>query len=394
MRRNSQLFVNVGFRLACPFTIWCDWCFFGVLVAAHMCPDMIHLFEVAAFLAMTFFSRVVKKFSATHATDFDRHFLFKFVRNLLASMNVNEIMHLMFGRKLLLIALISVSRLDADLFEDGDMVILLGNTVIERAHNYGHFETGLTLAADKKNLRFRNLGWSGDTVFGHARSYFGPPQEGFNRLEADLGKLKPNVVIVCYGAVAAFEGDEGMAEFLASYDRLLKMIKKASNPRAVILVSPPPAETLDAPMPDMKEHNKRLSLYAKAIADLARKNQHTYADFFTIVGDGVKGQTSNGLHFSERGYCYVGPKFVKALGLSPVPNHQLESESGIQLRKNIIAKNKLFFQQWRPANETYLRLFRKHEQGQNVKELPMFDPLIAEREKQIEILKQSTLATK
>ncbi len=300
----------------------------------------------------------------------------------------------MLARKILLIALLSVLRLDADSFEDGDMVVLLGNTVIERAHNYGHIETSLTLAADKKNLKFRNLGWSGDTVFGHARSYFGPPQEGFDRLVADLVRLKPNVVIVCYGAVAAFEGDKGLAEFIAGYDRLLNMIKKASNPRAIILVSPPPAETLNAPMPNMNEHNKRLAVYSKAIAELAKKKQLGFADFFTVLGDEVKGQTSNGLHFTEQGYFTVAPKFVKALGLTPVPNHQLECESGVKLRKNIIAKNKLFFHQWRPANETYLRLFRKHEQGQNVKELPMFDPLIAEREKEIETLKQSTLATK
>jgi hypothetical protein len=71
-----------------------------------------------------------------------------------------------------------------------------------------------------------------------------------------------------------------------------------------------------------------------------------------------------------------------------MPNEsQLMSENGTKLRETVIAKNKLFFHQWRPANETYLRLFRKHEQGNNVKELPMFDPLIEEREKEIEALR-------
>jgi hypothetical protein len=65
-----------------------------------------------------------------------------------------------------------------------------------------------------------------------------------------------------------------------------------------------------------------------------------------------------------------------------------------KLREATVAKNKLFFFRWRPANETYLRLFRKHEQGNNVKELPMFDPLIADAEKQIEALKKTTLSLK
>jgi len=57
------------------------------------------------------------------------------------------------------------------------------------------------------------------------------------------------------------------------------------------------------------------------------------------------------------------------------------------LRKGIIEKNRLFFHRWRPANETYLYLFRKHEQGNNAKEIPQFDPIIEEREKEIEAIR-------
>ena len=75
-------------------------------------------------------------------------------------------------------------------FKDGDLICFLGNTVIERAQKYGHVEAALTLAAasEGKSVKFRNLGWSGDTVFGHARSYFGPPKEGFTRLSCAPGK--------------------------------------------------------------------------------------------------------------------------------------------------------------------------------------------------------------
>jgi len=43
----------------------------------------------------------------------------------------------------------------------------------------------------------------------------------------------------------------------------------------------------------------------------------------------------------------------------------------------------LFFNRWRPANDTYLFGFRKHEQGNNAVEIPKFDPLIEEKEKEI-----------
>jgi len=58
------------------------------------------------------------------------------------------------------------------------------------------------------------------------------------------------------------------------------------------------------------------------------------------------------------------------------------------LRQAIIAKNQLYFYRWRPQNETYLFGFRKHEQGQNAREIPQFDPLIAAREAEIFRLRQ------
>lgn len=59
-----------------------------------------------------------------------------------------------------------------------------------------------------------------------------------------------------------------------------------------------------------------------------------------------------------------------------------------QLRQAILRKNQLFFDRFRPQNETYLYLFRKHEQGNNAVEIPQFDPLIAQQEKKIFELKQ------
>jgi hypothetical protein len=54
-----------------------------------------------------------------------------------------------------------------------------------------------------------------------------------------------------------------------------------------------------------------------------------------------------------------------------------------RLRQTIIEKNRLYFYRWRPQNETYLFGFRKHEQGQNAREILEFDSLVAEREEEI-----------
>src|SRR4030095_7282248 len=51
-----------------------------------------------------------------------------------------------------------------------------------------------------------------------------------------------------------------------------------------------------------------------------------------------------------------------------------------ELRQTVVKKNELFFHRYRPENNTYLFLFRKHEQGQNAKEIPQFEPFIEEHE--------------
>lgn len=293
-------------------------------------------------------------------------------------------MHFVLG---IWLVLLSLARGEGFAFRDGDTVVLLGNTFVERAQQYGLVETELSLAAGTSEVRFRNLGWSGDTVFGTARSYFGPPQEGFDRLKADLERIKPMVVIVCYGAVAAFEGEVKLGEFVAGYDRLLEMIKTASGAREIVLVSPPPAESLPDPMPEMAEHNGRLEVYRDAIGELAKKRELRFADLYGAMKGSSEGLTQNGLHFSEKGYAVVAPKLVEAMGLTVVT----EGKGREALREKIIEKNKLFFQQWRPTNETYLRLFRKHEQGQNAKELDQFDAIIASREAEIMELKGRAL---
>jgi lysophospholipase L1-like esterase len=65
-----------------------------------------------------------------------------------------------------------------------------------------------------------------------------------------------------------------------------------------------------------------------------------------------------------------------------------ELEQVERLRRTINKKNELFFYRWRPQNITYLFGFRKHEQGNNAVEIPQFDPLVAEQEEAISVLRK------
>lgn len=216
-------------------------------------------------------------------------------------------------------------------FRDGDRIVFIGNTFIERAQSYGHLETWLTTALADRKLTFRNLGWSGDTVFGHARSYFGPPQEGFERLTKHLAEIEPTLIISAYGAVAAFEGEAGLESFVNGYQRLVGMFKESGA--RVVLMSPPPAENLPAPLPNQDAHNERLALYRDAIKTLAAKQQCGFADVFGILRETWPNLphplTDNGLHFTDEGYAAITPYLAQALGIHVSPKKvALDAPSG------------------------------------------------------------------
>src|SRR5215510_1122253 len=48
---------------------------------------------------------------------------------------------------------------------EGDRVVFIGNTFVERDIQNNYLETLLTASYPNRNITFRNLGWSGDTVF-------------------------------------------------------------------------------------------------------------------------------------------------------------------------------------------------------------------------------------
>jgi lysophospholipase L1-like esterase len=281
-------------------------------------------------------------------------------------------------------------------FKDGERIVLLGSTIIEREQKFGFLETALDLATPDKKLTVRNLGWSGDTVFGHARSYFGPPEEGIERLAKHLEMIKPTVVITCYGADMPFEGLIKMPDFITAYRKLLELVRSKSPKVRVIIVAPPPFENLGPPLPDMTDENAKLVEIRDALREFAKKQAAMFVDSFELMGGAEKERpkeplTDNGMHYGEAGYKLWATRVVEALGM---PKVDVSTPEATALRQAVIRKDFLFFNRWRPANETYLFGFRKHEQGQNAKEMDQFDPIVAEQEKKMAELKSAALAAR
>jgi lysophospholipase L1-like esterase len=353
--------------------------------------------------------------------------------------------------------------------KDGDRVVLLGGTFIERDQTYGYLETLLTARYPDRAITFRNLGWSGDTVWGEARSRFGPPAEGFAHLKQHVEALKPTVIFVCYGLNESYAGKAGLPRFEQGLNTLLDVLDKTGA--RIVMITPRRLEKLPAPLPDPTAANERLGEYVASIKKTAEARKYRVVDLFDKWRDLGKGppSTDNGIHFTDLGYSVgaglitdyllgrersdysimlnatgtalagstgkvtdvkqngrvlsfrhtdnsllpglIAVRELEVKGLKPgsyeisidgqlvgsevvqddrfycVIETQLEFAQVQQLREAINAKNELYFHRWRPQNETYLFGFRKHEQGNNAREIPLFDPLVAAKEAEIARLK-------
>jgi putative heme-binding domain-containing protein len=275
-------------------------------------------------------------------------------------------------------------------FQDGDRVVLIGDTLIEREAAYGYVEQRLTTQFPDRHVTFRNLGWSADTPAGDSRASFDfdKPGKGFEKIKEQLAATQPTVLIVGYGMADSFAEEAGLAPFQKNLERLLDTAREVSTNHSVrfILLSPIRHEDLGKPLPDPRPHNRWLTQYCKVIEGVARKRDCAYVSLFDLDPGRSEPShlTDNGIHLSEIGYARAADAIARGLGWKAAP----DLEQAESLRQAIRKKNELYFNRWRPQNETYLFGFRKHEQGQNAKEIPMFDPLIEEQEKKIDELKK------
>jgi len=279
----------------------------------------------------------------------------------------------------LLLALPLLSAAGPLTLTDGDRVVLVGGTFLEREQRDGHWETALLRHFPGKAVVWRNLGWSGDTVRGEARGSFGGQPNGYKQLKEHVLALKPTVIVLGYGNVESFDGEAGLAKFKADYAKLLDDLAPAKA--RLIFLSPTPMEK-QAGKGDPATANKNLKLYADAVRELAEQRKAAYVDLFTPLLKAMESAPSpltvNGLHLTADGYRLTAPLIEAAFGFQPIASGDTS-----ELRQAVVDKNTLYFYRWRPANETYLYGFRKHEQGKNAAEIPLFDPLVERQEEKI-----------
>src|SRR5688572_15600417 len=116
---------------------------------------------------------------------------------------------------------------------DGDRVVLLGDTFIEREQTYGHIEYFFTTHWPDRNITFQNLGWSADTPDGISRAGFDPAEKGWHHLTNQLAAVKPTVVFLGYGMANSFAGEAGLTNFVSGINRIIDTVQQLTSKQPV-----------------------------------------------------------------------------------------------------------------------------------------------------------------
>lgn len=204
--------------------------------------------------------------------------------------------------------------------KNNERVVFLGNSLFENEFQYGYLELALTTRWPNRNVTFRNLGWTGDNVWGEARSTFTNPPTPYQHLMQQITKAEPTLVFVAYGGVEAQEGGAGLTRFKEGLNKLLDKIDSLGAKS--ILLSPIPVVYNDSSA-NVAKRNADIELYAAAIAKTATERGKQFIDIYKPMLEISKKATilENGVHLNELGYYYLATVLEKSLGLAPQPKH-------------------------------------------------------------------------
>lgn len=114
--------------------------------------------------------------------------------------------------------------------DEGDKLVIIGNTLAERMQHDGYFETRLQSRFADKKLVVRNLGWSADEIDLRPRS------ANFADHGHNLTDHKPNIVLAMFGLNESFAGPAGLDSFNERFEKFIADTRGQLDAAAQIVV--------------------------------------------------------------------------------------------------------------------------------------------------------------
>ena len=240
----------------------------------------------------------------------------------------------------------------------GQRIAFIGNTLLDRAQEFGHFESHLQRAHPTHELVIRNLAWSADEVD------LQPRPQNFATVQQHLTRERIEVIFAAFGYNESFAGVGEVDTFKSRLQRWLADLRSSafdgiSGPQ-IVLISPIANENVEG-VPAADLNNERLAVYTDAMAEIAAKLQVGFANVFdgtrAEMEDPATDLTFNGAHLTSEGYGLFADVLFQQVFNRPAP------EAHAELRAAIVDKNRHYFRRYRPLNTYYYTGARNKQYG-------------------------------
>lgn len=232
-----------------------------------------------------------------------------------------------------------------------DTIALVGNTLAERMQHEGTLESLIQASHPQLELKWRNLGFSGDELELRLRSQdFGSPDEW-------LKKVGATVVFAFFGSNEAYQGEPGLPKFEEQLRRYIQHLQSQSfvegKPVRVVLVSPIAHEDLGNPsLPDGKSHNRLLEIYTAAMQKVAASEKIPFVDLFHPTAQKYAGDptpwTINGIHLNDHGNRQVAQQIFQSL--FPKASSEPMPATFAKVHAAVLDKDFYWFQRYRTTD--------------------------------------------
>lgn len=262
----------------------------------------------------------------------------------------------------------------------GDRIALIGNTLLERSQDFGHFEAMLQQKFPQHQLVVRHLAWSADAIDQQ------PRPDNFADTQQHLVHEKADVILAAFGFNESFAGPGGLADFRRKLgDYLTDLKSKAYNGKSaprIVLISPIANENIDN-VPAATLNNANIQLYVDVMRDVAAEQNVGFANVFPTTAAEMASPgtdlTINGVHLNEAGDRVFSAALFEQLFQEKPP------EIRQAMLDTIVDKNLQFFRRFRPLNTFYYTGGRNKDYGylDFLPAMRNFDMMVANRDQRI-----------
>ncbi len=280
---------------------------------------------------------------------------------------------------------------DSVKLEDGDHISLVGNALASRMQYDGWLETLIQDRFPKRELSFRNLGYSTDELGFRMRV------QGFGSRDKWLSRTKTDVIFAFYGFNESFGSKEQLDAFRSNLKEYISHVRgqkyNGDSAPKLVLFSPIAHEKLgNRNLPDGAKNNRRIRRYTRAMEQVAQAKGVTFVDLFhptlELYATSEPSLTINGVHLNTLGNRKLARLIDQKLFGAREEGPQWDGLE--KLRQAVLDKNFYWLRRYRTTDGYNVYGGRSHLEYEGItnrevlqREMEVLDVMTANRQKRV-----------